>query len=84
MLVHSGSPLSVLHSTARMNRCGHVTASVCPSVRLTRAVAVCGGLGDGARQRAAPRLRGEFVELLLLLHKLDLLGEKEEEEKFTA
>lgn len=43
------------------------------SVCLTRAVTVCGWLGDGAGQRATPRLSGEFVELLLLLHKLDLL-----------
>lgn len=53
-----------------MNAGGHVI------LRLTRAVTVCGWLGDGAGQRATPRLRGEFVEFLLLLHKLDLLREK--------
>lgn len=40
---------------------------------LTRAVAVSGRLGDGAGQGATARLRGEPAELLLVLHKLDLL-----------
>lgn len=39
----------------------------------TRAVAVGGGLRDGARQGAPSRLGGEAAELLLVLHKLDLL-----------
>ena len=39
----------------------------------TRAVAVSGGLRDGARQGATSCLGGEPAELLLVLHKLDLL-----------
>lgn len=40
---------------------------------LTGAVAVCGGLRDGAGQGATACLSGESAELLLVLHKLDLL-----------
>lgn len=44
---------------------------------LTGAVAVRGGLRDGAGQGTAARLGGESAELLLVLHKLDLLASKE-------
>lgn len=40
---------------------------------LTGAIAVSGRLGDGAGQRAAAHLGGEAAELLLVLHKLNLL-----------
>lgn len=44
----------------------------------TGAVAVSGGLRDGAGQRAAARLGGELAELLLVLlvGELDLLREQ--------
>lgn len=38
----------------------------------TWAVAICGGLGDGAGQRAPSDFGGALVELLFLIGKLDL------------
>lgn len=47
----------------------------------TGAVAVGGGLGDGAGQRTTAHLGGKPAELLLVLHKLDLL-EREKDLQF--
>lgn len=49
------------------------------SVTFTWAVAVCGGLGDGAGEGAAADLGWTLVELLLLVCKLNLLTERVEE-----
>ena len=46
--------------------------SVCVNVWFTWAVAVCGGLGDWAGQRAPADLGRALVELLFLVGKLDL------------
>lgn len=47
----------------------------------TRAVAVCGGLGNGAGERAPADLGRALVELLLLVRKLNLLADRERTEK---
>ena len=54
-----------------------MTDHVCLGPLITRAVAVGGGLGDGSGQRATACLGGELAELLLVLHKLDLLEDAE-------